>query len=304
MHPLHRTIGSVIRQSRMSQGMSLDVLAARARCAKSYLSEIENNRRPGPPRTPVLRRIEGALGLMSGTLVEMAAWAKTPGAVLAHVQELESRDRVARRLVDLVSNRMDGLHAGKSVRSLEAAYKAGELRALIDVMTPRGSGKKDAAVEAGLPMQVPLVNARETMAAGRLTSPVAEGYVLSPELADPDAFAARVVGESMLPEYREGDIVIFSPAKLVRSAMDCFVRLEPGRESTFKRVYFQFGPEVCGPPRVVGVGQGEFGEERGEGEEGEWVRLQPLNERYPVRVIHREQVVGMYAAVSLTRPLG
>lgn len=42
---------------------------------------------------------------------------------------------------------------------------------------------------------------------------VAEEYVRSPDLADPDAFTARVVGDSMAPDYREGDIVIFSPAR-------------------------------------------------------------------------------------------
>ncbi len=137
-----------------------------------------------------------------------------------------------------------------------------------------------------LPLEVPLIN---RVAAGYPRSftdlgypvRVADEYVRCPDLADPDAFAARVVGDSMLPEYREGDIVVFSPARAVASGMDCFVRIEPDHESTFKRAYF----------------------ERGAGGE-ELIRLQPLNPEYPGRVLGREQVSGLYAAVSVMRRIG
>ena len=43
---------------------------------------------------------------------------------------------------------------------------------------------------------------------------VADDYVSCPDVSDRDAFAARVHGDSMVPKYREGDIVIFSPAAL------------------------------------------------------------------------------------------
>ncbi len=110
--------------------------------------------------------------------------------------------------------------------------------------------------------------------------------------ADPDAFAARVVGDSMEPEYREGDIVVFSPARTVRSGDDCYARLAPREDgedgedagaegATFKRVFFERGADG-----------------------GEMIRLQPLNERYPARVVAREQVAGLYAAVSVTRAVG
>ncbi len=88
---------------------------------------------------------------------------------------------------------------------------------------------------------------------------------------DPDAFAATVCGDSMLPEYRAGDIVVFSPLADVIDGSDCFARLEPDHESTFKRVYF------------------EAGQER--------IRLQPLNPSYAARVVDREQVAGLFRAV-------
>jgi SOS-response transcriptional repressor LexA len=98
-------------------------------------------------------------------------------------------------------------------------------------------------------------------------------------VTDPDAFAARVVGDSMAPVYVEGDIVIFSPARPVKDGADCFARLEPDHETTFKRVYFETG-------------------------EGERIRLQPLNSAYPPRIVERERVAGLYAAVSVMRAIG
>lgn len=106
---------------------------------------------------------------------------------------------------------------------------------------------------------------------------IADQYVRVPGLTDKDAFACRVVGDSMLPEYREGDIVVFSPAREVKSGMDCLARLEPDAETTFKRIYVE----------------GERGKEQ--------IRLQPLNPAYPARVLERELVAGLFAAVSVTR---
>ena len=63
--------------------------------------------------------------------------------------------------------------------------------------------------------------------------------------------------------------------------MDCFARLEPDHETTFKRVYLE---------------RSEKGEEL--------IRLQPLNAAYPARVVDREVVAGLYAAVSVMRKIG
>ena len=84
----------------------------------------------------------------------------------------------------------------------------------------------------------------------------------------------------MAPDYREGDVVVFSPAREVASGDDCFVRLEPDHETTFKRVYFEVGAE------------GE-----------ELIRLQPVNSQYAPRVEPRERVAGLYRAVTAMRRL-
>ena len=104
---------------------------------------------------------------------------------------------------------------------------------------------------------------------------VADAYIACPDVTDPDAFAARVVGDSMEPAYREGEIVVFSPALDTPSGSDCFVRLVRDNETTFKRIYHE--------------------------DDGRTIRLQPLNPQYPPRLVDREEVAGMYAAMYVMR---
>ena len=102
---------------------------------------------------------------------------------------------------------------------------------------------------------------------------VADEYIGCPDLSDPDAFAARVHGDSMTPKYREGDVVIFSPAASWREGNDCFVRFDDGQTS-FKRVFFEkddAGTSV--------------------------IRLQPRNEKYRAQLIPSDRVTGIYRAM-------
>ncbi|MEA3368261.1 MAG: S24 family peptidase, partial [Planctomycetota bacterium] len=106
---------------------------------------------------------------------------------------------------------------------------------------------------------------------------IADDYVSVPaDMADPNAFAVRVVGDSMEPKYRQGDVVIFSPAASVHSGDDCFVRFAPGSgpgedESTFKRVFF---------------------------DDPDQVRLQPLNERYAPTTVKPEVIGRVFRAAA------
>lgn len=110
---------------------------------------------------------------------------------------------------------------------------------------------------------------------------IADDTIVCPDVHDPDAFAARVVGESMAPDYREGDVVVFSPLADVVDGCDCYARLEPDHEATFKRVFFERDDGGDEPTRI---------------------RLVPLNPKYPVKTYPREQVAGLYRAVwSLRR---
>lgn len=267
--------GGALGRARRVAGLSLDALGARVGCAKSYLWALERGRK-GPPSEALTARLESALGLEPGALGATACWERTPGPVRRDIHALRERGRSAERLARLLGERARG------GASLDELYKSGDLAALIDRLSP--SGPVMESVRAALPLEIPLINRVTAGYPADFTdlgypARVADEYVRAPDLHDPDAFAARVVGDSMEPDYREGDIVVFSPAVTVRSGMDCFVRLEPDHESTFKRVFFE----------------GEAGAER--------IRITPLNGRYAERVVERERVAGLYAGVSVTRSM-
>ena len=284
---------------RKMRGISLQHLAEVVGCVKSYLSQIETGTNAGTPAPLLIAAIERALGMREGDLAERSAWRSAPEPIKQHVARLAQRDRAAQQLAQFVRE-----------RGIDALYQSGELGALVDQIAPppegSGAGSGGAVEREGvsrkarldtapveLPLEVPLIN---SVAAGYpraftdlgYPARVADQYVRSPDVRDPDAFACRVVGDSMEPEYHEGDVVIFSPAKAVKDGADCFVRFERDEETTFKRVFFEVEP---------GAGEGEAARVAR-------LRLQPLNGKYPARVVSREDVAGLYAAVSVMRTIG
>jgi repressor LexA len=271
-------LAAVLRRAREEAGKSLGRLAEEVGCAKSYLSSIENGHRPAPG-DDILARLESALGASKGQFVSLAQWERSFAAGGARVREEVERMREA----GLRGKRLASLLRGAGDRGgvLDEAYRSGELKRLVDALSPGEPVRDVEPVAFG--RRVPLIN---RVAAGLpseytdLSYPVgvADAYVPGGDIDDPDAFAARVVGDSMAPLYKEGDVVVFSPACPVVSGSDCFARLEPDHESTFKRVVL---------------------EQDSEGREV--VRLLPLNSAYPERVLNREKIAGLYAAVAVVR---
>lgn len=276
-----RALGELIRELRLESGKTLSELAGAIGSTKSYLSMIENHRVANPPSDEMLVLIESALGVEDGRLRRAGDWERAPVAVRDQVQRLAGDAARGRDLARYIQGAADARRGGG--KNLDGLYRSGKLRRMIE----RTLGDEDAAAreEPGLSVvgsekasmrRIPLVN---KVAAGYpcgftdLDYParVADDYLSCPGLDDPDAFAASVVGESMMPDYREGDIVVFSPAADVQDGCDCFVRLEPDHETTFKRVFFD--------------------------EDGALVRLQPLNPKFPPAVHARELVAGLYRAV-------
>ncbi|MEN0020686.1 MAG: helix-turn-helix domain-containing protein [Planctomycetota bacterium] len=207
------TIGALVRTRRLELNLTLDRVGERAGCSKSYLSAIENDRgaHPGPA---LIARLEEALALEPGSLRSVADLSVTPAGVRARLAKAEAESRAARRLVELVGTGQS--QGGTADRSpLDEAYRSGEVGQLLQRL---GASAGDQPEAVPLPLEVPLIN---KVAAGYPTeftdlgypARIADEYVRCPDLADPDAFAARVVGTSMQPDYREGDIVIFSPAR-------------------------------------------------------------------------------------------
>jgi repressor LexA len=265
-------LGPKLRRQRRRLGLTLDELAGRTGISKPYLSLIENGRVPNPPSDEKLRRLEQTLGFPAGELLSQAHLQRTPRDVRAVLSKL-LQGGAENPAVDVKAEPTSSTETTTTAPAptpLDEAYLSGVLHKLV--------GKSAGNVEQIATNAIPVVN---KVAAGYPTDftdlsyppQVADDYVGCPDVRDRDAFAARVTGDSMRPKYREGDIVIFSPALSPRNGDDCFVRFEDG-QTTFKRIFYESG------------------------DNGEAVlRLQPRNEKYRPQIVPSEKVAGLYRAV-------
>ena len=297
-----KPIGQAIREAREAAGMTQATLAAAVDWSISQLSLIEAGKRSISEDR--VRRLEAALGIDDARLVTCHRWQQTPPAVRDRVTTLEARQRETRALAEMLreaarhaafhetadpDDNTEGDTPGIN-RVLDTLLESGALRAMVGEddpadLRPHGGDNIAPTAPPHDPSRsnrrgIPLINrvaAGYPMEFTDLDHParIADEYVHVPEVSDPDAFAARVVGDSMLPEYREGEIVVFSPLAPTPEGSDCFIRFERDQESTFKRIHFEA--------------------------DGTMIRLQPLNPAYPARVVHRESIAGMYAAVYSMR---
>jgi repressor LexA len=274
-----KTVGQILRERREALGLTLAAVADQIGATKSYLSMIENHKVPNPPSRAVIQALEKALKITDGELSRAADWENTPAAIREQFEAMagaanDARD-LAQRIKDAAGKRPDG------TKNLDKIFRSGELIKLVKSVRRGKTRPANIGRIAPVRYQVPLIN---KVAAGYpsdfsdLDYParIADEYVSAPEVNDMHAFAATVIGDSMLPDYREGDIVVFSPAAKVVDGNDCFVRLEPRHETTFKRVFF---------------------------DEGQKIRLQPLNPKFPPTTYTREKVAGLYKAVMRIQKL-
>ncbi len=274
--------GDQLRELRRRRGVSLADLATCVGCTPSYLSAIECGKRSHPTEA-LITSLESVLDADPGTLLGLAHWEQTPGPIRADYQFMQEQDRNAKQLARLLTQ------SAKAGTSLDDLFASGVLKRAIDRVDPEGVDNSNTDTDTRrvrLGNQVPLINKVTAGYPADFTdldypARVADEYIRTPDLSDPDAFAARVVGDSMHPNYQEGDIVVFSPAKAIESGADCFVRFERDAQSTFKRVYFETN---------------EVGDEL--------IRIQPINNAYPPTTVPREEIAGLYAGVSVIRSIG
>jgi len=270
------SIGELIRSERERAGVTLAALAERLGMSKSLLSLIESGKRS--INEPRVARVEEELGITDGRLVAAFRWEKTPQAIRAELASLARREQNSRTLAEKLKALARQQSSGEGGRQvLDDLLRSGELRRWVD--------EHAANVESPLPLgqRIPVIN---KVAAGYpreftdldYPASIADEYIACPDVADPDAFAARVVGDSMAPDYREGEIVVFSPVLPTPAGSDCFVRLERDNETTFKRVFFE--------------------------DDGRTIVLKPVNGQYKPRRVMREDVGGMYAAAYVMRKVG
>jgi repressor LexA len=268
------SLGGKLRRNRRQLGLTLDELAGRTGISKPYLSLIETGRVPNPPSDEKLRRLEMALGFSPGELLTQAHLQRTPRdvrAVLARLMKDGHGQRATREGAPAAppAAPSEGTNPAEPL-NLDEAYLTGVLQELVD----RSAGNVEQVATNAVPV-INRISAGYPKDFTDLSYPrgVADDYISCPDLHDPDAFAARVHGDSMVPKYQEGDIVIFSPEQNPRNGDDCFIRFEDG-QTTFKRVFFE-------------------ADEAGESV----LRLQPRNERYRAQTVPATQVTGLYKAV-------
>lgn len=268
-------LGPKIRKQRRRLGLTLDDLAGRTGISKPYLSLIETARVPNPPSDEKLRRLEQTLGFTPGELISQAHLHRTPRDVRVMLTKLMQgagmNGEGTKTAVASPPLRAAVPDAPSSAPvNLDDAYLSGVLQELVD----RSAGNVETITTNAVPV-INRVSAGYPKDFTDLSYPrgVADDYVGCPDVHDKDAFAARVAGDSMTPKYREGEIVIFSPAAATRNGDDCFVRFDNGH-TTFKRVFFE-------------------SDDRG----ASVLRLQPRNEKYRAQTVPATDVTGLYKAV-------
>ena len=251
------SLGQIIRDKREELDLTLDEVSRKVSFSKPYLSTIETGKVKNPPSDELLTKLERVLKFEPGLLLHIAHMDRIPSDIRQAYEAREAENEKLRNVVRRIIEKQG------STRGLKTMLKNRNL----DV---EGGNK---ALAAG--RLVPIIN---KVAAGYpvefhdLDYPagVADDYVRCPDLHDPNAFAVRVVGDSMEPKFFEGDIVIFSPNSEVHNGDDCFVRFTLPHETTFKRVFF---------------------------ESKEQIRLQPRNEKYSPTLVEGKRIDGVYKAV-------
>jgi repressor LexA len=250
------SLGQIIRNKREELKLTLDEVGSLTGFSKPYLSTIETGRVKNPPSDELLIKLEKILNFEPGLLLHIAHMERMPSDIRQQYESAEAENQKWRKFIkNIVQKKPDA-------SQIDTMLSESELN--VEQQSP--------SIPAG--RIVPIIN---KVAAGYpvdfndLDYPVgiADDYVRCPDLHDANAFAVRVVGDSMEPKFYEGDIVIFSPALEVHNGDDCFIRFVMPHETTFKRVFFE--PENK-------------------------VRLQPRNEKYSPIIVEGSRINGLYRA--------
>ncbi len=250
------SLGKVLRQQREKLGITLDELARLTDFSKPYLSTVETGKVKNPPSDDLLVRLEQHLKFEKGYLLHMAHMERVPADIKHTIEHNEAENNRLKSIIkDLIKS--------------DSAKPSSKNKKILANITSKGTELKQPR------NLIPIIN---KVSAGYpadysdLDYPPggADDYVRCPDLNDPNAFAVRVIGDSMEPKFHEGDIIVFSPARKVESGDDCFVRINDPYEATFKRVYF---------------------------EDNETLRLQPRNQKYSPIFMPVTKISGLWKAV-------
>ena len=251
------SLGRIIREKREQLKLTLEEVSGQVGFSKPYLSTIETGKVKNPPSDELLQGLEKVLKFESGFLLHIAHIERIPSDIRQDYESAEAENRKWRQVIKNIVNAKDSsdqLNTILAQSNLADCHQSHSLAAgkMVPVINK---------VSAGYPVDFDDMD---------YPVGVADDYVRCPDLHDANAFAVRVIGDSMEPRFREGDIVVFSPAAEVNNGDDCFVRFSTPHETTFKRVFFDADSKV---------------------------RLQPRNEKYSPIIIDGKRINGLYRAV-------
>jgi repressor LexA len=250
------SLGSIIKQKRKQFNLTLDKVADLAGCSKPYLSTIENEKVKNPPSDTLLIELEKILQFDQGLLRHIAHMQRLPADVRGQVETAEAQNEKLKHLVKNLINTKEDIAIENILadNDIDVASDSDRLTSgkLVPVINKVSAGYPEDFNDLDYPVGI------------------ADDYVRCPDMHDPNAFAVRVVGDSMEPRFFEGNIVIFSPSMQVNSGDDCFIRFKDPHETTFKRIFF---------------------------ENDDTVRLQPRNDKYSPVIVPASRINGAYRAV-------
>lgn len=250
-------LGQLLRKRREELDLTLDEVAERTGFSKPYLSTVETGKVNNPPSDKLLIRLEKVLKFEPSELRRIAHIERIPSDIRRDYENIDAENRHYKLILNKIIHRT---LKPSQVDKVLAEYN-------LDVKDLKSSPNPASSwvpiinkVTAGYPAQF-----------DDLGYPVgiADDYIRCPDIHDPNAFAVRVVGDSMEPKFFEGDVVVFSPRADVQNGDDCFVRFKSPHETTFKRVFFE--------------------------EDGR-IRLQPRNDNYAPLIATGKRINGIYRA--------
>lgn len=250
------SLGRILRKRRRELDLTLDEVAASTDFSKPYLSTVETGNVKNPPSDKLLSRLEKVLKFDSGYLRYIAHMERMPADIRRDYETIDAENKHYKQILKKIIQRnlepsgIDELLAGYD---LDADIKKPQSRSgqWVPVINKVAAGYPADFDDLGYPVGF------------------ADDYVRCPDIHDPNAFAVRVIGNSMESKFSEGDIVVFSPGADVQNGDDCFVRFRMPHETTFKRVFFETDGRV---------------------------RLQPRNTDYAPLVVDGQRINGIYRA--------
>jgi phage repressor protein C with HTH and peptisase S24 domain len=125
----------------------------------------------------------------------------------------------------------DGRNRWPSTESLAKVLEA--TGASLEVFSALVSGARAIASSKGVARRIPLIGMAQAGGDGFFDDggyPVGVGWdeVSIPEIGDPHAYALEISGDSMEPVFRDGDMVVVSPAAPIRRGDRVVVRTARG----------------------------------------------------------------------------